>query len=306
MSKKNELMKGRKGITLIALVITIIVLLILAGVSIAMLTGDNGILKQANKAKSETSSAKEDEETKLKQNEDYITESLINWDTVSEDIYKLSDDGVLSIKDKETAKKYTNIKIPSEINGTKITTIDERGFECFTNLKNVIIPEGITELKEISFNSCTSLEYIKLPQSLTKIGSLSFQNCPRLKEIIIPDNVTNIESFAFADCIDLKTVKLGKGLKEIGTQAFGDTGIQTITIPSNVEKLGWGVFEYCKNLENIYIESPSINFGGDVFGSKTYRIKAGSTIYVRNSNVASLLKGNYNEEDTVISENYNW
>ena len=35
----------QKGITLIALVITIIVLLILAGVSIATLTGENGILK---------------------------------------------------------------------------------------------------------------------------------------------------------------------------------------------------------------------------------------------------------------------
>ena len=44
-------MKNQKGITLIALVITIIVLLILAGVSIAMLTGDNGILTQTNKAK---------------------------------------------------------------------------------------------------------------------------------------------------------------------------------------------------------------------------------------------------------------
>lgn len=43
-----------KGITLIALVITIIVLLILAGVSIATLTGDSGILKQASKAKEET------------------------------------------------------------------------------------------------------------------------------------------------------------------------------------------------------------------------------------------------------------
>ena len=45
----------QKGITLIALVITIIVLLILAGVSIAMLTGQNGILSQANNAKVEQS-----------------------------------------------------------------------------------------------------------------------------------------------------------------------------------------------------------------------------------------------------------
>ena len=44
-------MTNNKGITLIALVITIIVLLILAGVSIAMLTGQNGILTQASSAK---------------------------------------------------------------------------------------------------------------------------------------------------------------------------------------------------------------------------------------------------------------
>ena len=43
-------MKGNKGITLIALVITIIVLLILAAVSIAMLTGDNSILGNASKS----------------------------------------------------------------------------------------------------------------------------------------------------------------------------------------------------------------------------------------------------------------
>ena len=43
-------MKGNKGITLIALVITIIVLLILAGVSIAMLSGDNSILNNASKS----------------------------------------------------------------------------------------------------------------------------------------------------------------------------------------------------------------------------------------------------------------
>ncbi len=48
-------LKQAKGITLIALVITIIVLLILAGVSIAMLTGQNGILTQATNAKVEQS-----------------------------------------------------------------------------------------------------------------------------------------------------------------------------------------------------------------------------------------------------------
>ena len=50
-------MRNNKGITLIALVITIIVLLILAGVSIAMLTGQNGILTRANDSKVATDDA---------------------------------------------------------------------------------------------------------------------------------------------------------------------------------------------------------------------------------------------------------
>ena len=56
-----------KGITLIVLVITIIVLLILAGVSIAMLTGQNGILTQAQNSKQVTEEASEQEKRKLSQ-----------------------------------------------------------------------------------------------------------------------------------------------------------------------------------------------------------------------------------------------
>ena len=54
-----------KGITLIALVITIIVLLILAGVSIATLTGDNGILTRATEAKNKTEEAEDIEKIRL-------------------------------------------------------------------------------------------------------------------------------------------------------------------------------------------------------------------------------------------------
>ena len=50
-------MKNNKGITLIALVITIIVLLILAGITIAILTGDNGLLTRTTTAKQKTEEA---------------------------------------------------------------------------------------------------------------------------------------------------------------------------------------------------------------------------------------------------------
>ncbi len=66
MKEKKKTKKAfNKGITLIALVITIIVLLILAGVSIATLTGDNGILTKAQTAKTETKKASEEEQIKL-------------------------------------------------------------------------------------------------------------------------------------------------------------------------------------------------------------------------------------------------
>ena len=61
---KNKI-KQKNGITLIALVITIIVLLILAGVSIAMLTGQNGILTQAQSAKTTTEDKSAEEKIKL-------------------------------------------------------------------------------------------------------------------------------------------------------------------------------------------------------------------------------------------------
>ena len=58
-------LRKNKGITLIALVITIIVLLILAGVAIAMLSGENGILKKAAEAKTRTEESQNDESTTL-------------------------------------------------------------------------------------------------------------------------------------------------------------------------------------------------------------------------------------------------
>ena len=59
------MLKNNRGITLIALVITIIVLLILAGVSIAMLTGENGILNQATDARDDTKAAEIREKVEL-------------------------------------------------------------------------------------------------------------------------------------------------------------------------------------------------------------------------------------------------
>ena len=81
--------KKNGGITLIALVITIIVLLILAGVTIATLTGDNGILIRAQKASENTKRANAEEQVKLAVQASYGTDGKINMDTLNNELKKI-------------------------------------------------------------------------------------------------------------------------------------------------------------------------------------------------------------------------
>ena len=78
--------KEAKGITLIALVITIIVLLILAGVTIATLTGDNGILNQAGKAKDKTTEAESIERVQVEVAGSYGLDGTIDKDQLNKNL----------------------------------------------------------------------------------------------------------------------------------------------------------------------------------------------------------------------------
>ena len=91
--KFKKMAKERRGVTLIALVITIIVLLILAGVTIAMLTGDNGIISKAMQAKIRTEEAKETEETGLNEIENYINGKSAEAGVVIQDLKSIKSDG---------------------------------------------------------------------------------------------------------------------------------------------------------------------------------------------------------------------
>ena len=89
--RKNEKQRNKKnsGITLIALVITIIVLLILAGVTIATLTGDNGILTKAQEASDKTKQANAEEQVKLAVQASYGEDGKINLDELNNELSKI-------------------------------------------------------------------------------------------------------------------------------------------------------------------------------------------------------------------------
>ena len=61
ITKENKKLKTNRGITVLALTITIIILLILSGITIVGITGENGLIQNAGKAKQETEIANEKE-----------------------------------------------------------------------------------------------------------------------------------------------------------------------------------------------------------------------------------------------------
>ena len=71
--------KKENGITLVALVVTIVVLLILADVSISLVLGNNGIIKKAKDAKTQTNTKVKEENTFLTQlNDEQYFNNLVN------------------------------------------------------------------------------------------------------------------------------------------------------------------------------------------------------------------------------------
>ena len=85
-------MKKNNGMTLVALVVSIIVLLILAGVSIAMLTGKNGLITKAISAKEKTEQAETDEKDKLAKTNETIEKYVTNRDgSITIDSNKLNE-----------------------------------------------------------------------------------------------------------------------------------------------------------------------------------------------------------------------
>ena len=104
-------MKNQKGITLVALVITIIVLLILAGVSISLVVGNNGVLSQATNAVNKNNTAAAQQEIRMAVASCYTdfmsawaTNASVEFDTYLRNVNNYVNDGtVTGIPDADTA-----------------------------------------------------------------------------------------------------------------------------------------------------------------------------------------------------------
>lgn len=77
------------------------------------------------------------------------------------------------------------------------TTTKPSWYSKLSNIKKVVITNGITSIGNYAFYNCSSLTSISIPSSVTLIGNRVFYNCTGIKEITIPNSVTKVASFVF-------------------------------------------------------------------------------------------------------------
>lgn len=118
---QEKVKKETRGITLIALVITIIVLLILAGVTIATLTGNNGILTRAEEATEETKKKGAEEKVAVEVQGSYGTDGKLDYDLLEDNLNNI--EGIEGVPSPITKEDFP---LEVTVDGYKVT-INENG-----------------------------------------------------------------------------------------------------------------------------------------------------------------------------------
>ena len=228
--KKEKQLKSNKGITLIALVITIIVLLILAGVSIAMLTGQNGILTQAQNAKNRTEEAQGEEENKLNEYNNIINNYVNGGTTTGGDEEESGEQAVVGEKVTGGNKPYTN-------NGTAIIP---EGFAIVPGLDNV--EEGLVISDVANDRENTGNQFVWVPvENFSEFKRYEFQHNQELSSRYTEESGDGVSTGTEAQDM-YKSVNDNKGFY-IGRYEAGNDGSDNAISKKGVDvynSIPWG------------------------------------------------------------------
>lgn len=152
-----------------------------------------------------------------------------------------------------------HLVIPSEIKGKRVISL-ESTFDGFTELKSVVVPEGVTSIGT-AFHGCEQLEQVFLPESVVTLF-YSFNCCFALEHIDIPASVKDI-SWAF-EGTGLKSVKLPYGVENIAHAFTGCEALEYAYIPGSVKDLT-EAFGDCINLKEAVMEHGVMSIGDYAF-----------------------------------------
>ena len=248
----RKMLKNEIGITLIALVVTIVVLLILAGVSISMLTGENGIITQAQYAKEETRGGAVEEARDLWRI-DKETDKLRNSDTaqtLDELLDDLVEDKLLSEEEKEEIKETGEITI-----GSRTIEFDlSKKIDIYPSVR--VVSEYID--REIIYKHVIVYE-VRVP-------------------LEIVTGVTDREVLEVQE----KLSKISEGIN-ISTEEKEETLNQIFTVIAKIQKLemtldeiinnlakNYGITEKCETWEQLYNTMKNSNIEDNIAIGKSY------------------------------------
>ncbi len=196
----------------------------------------------------------------------------------------------------------TEVEIPAEIDGVKVTSIGNWAFAICWELTKITIPDSVTIIGISAFYECYSLTEVTLPNSVTSIGDHAFYWCQNLVSITLSNSVTNIGADAFLQCLSLTNIMIPESVKSIGKGAFTccpslcaieveegnayyaskdgvlfDIGQTTLIaypnskedssyiIPNSVSYIAYRAFGECKNLTSISISDNVENIESEAF-----------------------------------------
>ena len=262
-------LKNKNGVTLIALAVTIIIMLILAGVTISMLTGNGGITTNASKARTKSYLADIKEEYEL-----YLSEKRMEDEYDLDTLY--ANDKTIRYEGNEVGSGITEIcssikkgdEKKFEIIKGKIYYVsqDKKVIPIAVELGFSINPYEITDdgvLRSSAMNlylvdNNGNLDLSEYEGKIKTIEAGAFSKVETesgitpLSSIVLPKGVTTIGDDAFSYNTSLTSIKIPNTVTTIGKRAFrGCTNLTSIEIPDSVTYIGEKCFYNCNRLQKI-------------------------------------------------------
>lgn len=178
-----------------------------------------------------------------------------------------------------TIKKYNGndavVNIPSEINGTPVTTIGNAAFRD-SSVTSVTIPASVTEIGSNAFADCTNLTSVHYAGDWSNLtiqsGNPAVQDAANEQLFdfeFTPDNtaviVTNYKYKGTAADVTIPSRYQGKPVTAINNAAFPNSAVTSVTIPDSITSIPDAAFVNCSQLTNISIPNSVTYIGFSAF-----------------------------------------
>lgn len=152
--------------------------------------------------------------------------------------WELDSQGVLTL--------FGDYEMPNLSNGA------QPWYSYQSDIKKVVITDGIYTVSGNSFKGCTNLESVSLPESVSSIGNHAFYGCEKLSDINFPAKLSGIGAYAFYGC-GMETVSLGQGLSYLDSNSFSNClNLTEVNIGDSIKEI-YNSFNGCTSLESVTI-----------------------------------------------------